>query len=217
MEVIILLCLFLVLTAIILSGWGEQFRELGGRVSPSAMALRAKSPINPNLASFPKHGLVDFGDLSATEEHTEGAQRFHDQYEVTEDQRRRDILAAYGALDKPMVVVVMFYCKKFMGLFENWVGSCDAKGLGVRTRTIGFCLDQESYNRTKELGFQAVGIPRMSGEYRGFGGRFGAAFGETMFYKNSIIYDTLRWMSPSCTMDPIPISETFTQILVLYI
>lgn len=224
-PLVFVLFVFVLLLLIIVPICNEKFVELGGRVSPSALALRAKSPVNPNLASFPTHGLVDFRDFDLSDEHSEEAQMFHDQYELTEDQRRRDILAAYEELDKPMTVVAMFYCKNFVGLFENWAASCKDVA-NVRTRTIGFCLDQESYNHTRELGFQAIHIPKMSGDYRGFGAAFGKSFGQTMFYKNAIIYDLLRWLPCNVLFqdtdlvwfkDPIPYLETLPEtISIMY-
>ena len=202
----------------------EYFKELGGKVSDSTIRLRGTSRINPNLGGFPKRGEIDLRDLRVTPEMVEEANQFHQRYEEGEAQRKAAILSAYEELGRPMVVVTMFYCNKFVGLFENWLKSC--KDINVRKYTIAFCLDKEAYDRTRELGVQAILEPKMSGEYKGFGGAYGKSFGQAMFYKNAFIYDLLRYLPCNILFqdtdliwfkDPLPyLSETKSDVAIMY-
>jgi hypothetical protein len=179
---------------------------------------------NPNIRGFVRKGEIELRDFSMNDELMEEANEFHQRYEAGDSQRKAAILAAYEALGKPMVVVTMFYCNKFARLFENWLESC--KDINVRKYTIAFCLDKEAYDRTRELGIQAILEPKMSGDYRGFGGAYGKSFGQAMFYKNAFVYDLLRYLPCDVLFqdtdlvwfkDPLPyLSELKSDIAIMY-
>lgn len=189
MDYILVFLILLLLIIIITPNCHEYFKELGGKVSPSTMKLSGSSPINPNITKMLKHGMIDFRDFHMDDDLINEANLFHQNYQISQIPRKKEILTAFRNLNEPMDIVTTFYCNKFLPLFENWLASC--KDIDVRKFAISFCLDKESYDRTKELGIQAIYIPKMSGDYTKFGNK---SFAETMFYKNSIILDLLTYL-----------------------
>lgn len=173
----------------------EKFKELKGKISPSANKLEGKptsKSVNPNV----RHMIADrllLDDFKVEDKHIEKANKYHDTFSKYHDERLGSLGKAYSELGKPKTVVTMFYCKKFFVFFENWVLGCEKNKIGdVRKFTITFSLDKESYQKTLDMGFKTILISPEKYEQAGDSQQFGdGKFAGTMFYKNAFIYDFL--------------------------
>lgn len=173
----------------------NQVGELLGVVAESAMKLEGDNrpmAINPNVNRIITKELST-NDMKIEPIHIEKANKYHDTFNKYKEERLDILRKLYIHLGSPKTVVTMFYCKKFFIFFQNWVRSCEIANINVRDKTITFSLDQESYDKTIQMGFKSILISNDKYERSGGSVQFGDDnFSTTMFYKNAFIYDLLE-------------------------
>lgn len=173
----------------------NQAGELLGVVAESAMKLEGDirpMAINPNVNRIITKDL-SASDIKIDPIHIERANKYHNTFDSHKEERLGTLRKLYSELGSPKTVVTMFYCKKFFIFFQNWVRSCEVANINVRDKTITFSLDQESYDKTVQMGFKSILISNDKYERSGGSVEFGDDnFSTTMFYKNAFIYDLLE-------------------------
>ena len=171
--------------------------ELGGKVSPSGLKLTARPSLlkyasNPNVKHIVAQDLLIPID-GPNQQAIQRAEDFHKAFEAHKTQRLSSLKNIYAELGSPRTTIVMFFCKKFYILFENWALGCEKKGIPVRDKTIAFALDKDAYDKTLALGFKAFLLDSEKYEKGGGSAQYGdAGFASAMFYKNAIMYDMLE-------------------------
>lgn len=171
--------------------------ELGGRVSGSALGLRAtvenrQRAANPNIDRIIT-AKMDTAAEQPAEGITEAAETYHRAFRRNQAERRLTLQQMYAELGQPGDLITLLFCSKFMPLFENWLASCRTHGIEVHHRLIVFTLDERAHSRTLELGVKSCFLnPQLYGEAGGSAGFADRKFSRTMFYKNAVINELLE-------------------------
>lgn len=117
----------------------------------------------------------------------------HRAYVAEEENRRHKLDALLAGGSRNNVVLVMMANRGYNDLFNNWVRSCDLKGIEVRSWSILFAVDEEAAANAERQGFRnyidAISYGDQPREaVKAFGDR---DFRLLMFQKTAIVRDVL--------------------------
>ena len=109
--------------------------------------------------------------------------------------RQRSLERALLRLDRDRPLVLMVLNAGHAELFANWAASCDVHEVAVRSRSVVFCVDEESADVVNRLGFAAWYDPEscQSISSRAAEVYSDQIFGDMMFPKTFAVNDLLSY------------------------
>lgn len=170
--------------------------ELGGRVHPDAMKLRsapdAGPPVGNPLITRIVAPKIRFKGSPPDDTLIERAERFHRLTHTCRDERRGELNESYRSLGEPGTMVMMLCNQRYLPLLNNWVASCERRGIEPRERTVVSALDNATLEAARDLGLRSVPAdPSRTDDLPGSETYGDRGFASLMLYKTLAVVDAL--------------------------
>ncbi len=169
------------------SGSQPSTRAFGGVSAPGHAGSRIEVPTERFRAT------LDYGHQPADEAALRrAAEPFRESHRRAAASRRAALSELCAGLAAGPLIVTTFNLG-FASLFENWVASCDAREIDVRSRTIVFAIDGAAHALARARGFrsyfEAGSYGEQSAERAGCYGD--ERYRELMFVKTAAVMDAI--------------------------